>query len=201
MAALILGLLVASAKSSYDAQSIELTEMSAKIVLLDRVLAHYGPETKETRDLIRVAATRILDQGWPKDRASSVQLDPRAAGADVVYNSLQGLSPTDDRQRGLQAQALSIGMNLAEMRWLMWEQETTSVSMPLLIALTFWLMSLFISFGIFAPSNATVVAGFFVSALSVSVAILLILEMYTPYVGIIHISSAPLRAAIAQLGT
>ena len=53
MSALVLGLLVASAKGSYDAQSAELTQMSANIALLDRVLAHYGPETKETRDLVR----------------------------------------------------------------------------------------------------------------------------------------------------
>src|SRR5258706_2839022 len=53
MAALVLGLLVASAKGSYDAQSSELTQMSANIVLLDRILAHYGPEAKQTRDMLR----------------------------------------------------------------------------------------------------------------------------------------------------
>ena len=52
MAALVLGLLVTSAKSYYDAQSAELTQMSAKVILLDRLLAHYGQETKEVRDLL-----------------------------------------------------------------------------------------------------------------------------------------------------
>jgi len=200
MAALVLGLLVASAKSSYDSQNSELTEMSAKIVLLDRVLAHYGPETKEARGLLRISTTRILDQGWSKDRNGESQLDPRSAGADILYDAIQQLSPKDDRQRSLQAQGLSIGMSLAETRWLMWEQGTTSISLPLLIALIFWLTALFISFGLFAPPNATVVASFFISALSVSAAILLIVEMYTPYAGIIRISSAPLRSALAQLG-
>jgi hypothetical protein len=60
MAALVLGLLVASAKGFYDTQSSDLTEMSAKVVLLDRVLAHYGPETKEVRDLLHSAAARTL---------------------------------------------------------------------------------------------------------------------------------------------
>jgi hypothetical protein len=200
MAALVLGLLVASAKGSYDAQNNELTEMSAKIVLLDRVLAHYGPEAKEARDLVRASTTRILDQGWSKDRSSASQLDPRSAGGDSLYNIIQGLSPKDDRQRTLQAQALSIGASLAETRWLMYAQGTTSISMPLLIAMVFWLTALFVSFGLFAPPNATVVASFFIAGLSVSVAILLIVEMYTPYAGIIKISSAPLRAALAQLG-
>jgi hypothetical protein len=52
MAALVLGLLVASAKSSFDDQSAELTGLSANVVVLDRVLAHYGPETKDARELL-----------------------------------------------------------------------------------------------------------------------------------------------------
>lgn len=201
MAALVLGLLVASAKSAYDAQSSELTEMSANIVMLDRTLAHYGPETKATRDLIRASTIHILDKGWSKNRKDASQLDPRSAGGDAVYESIQSLSPKDDRERALQAAALSMAMGLGETRWLMFEQGTASVSTPLLIVLVFWLTALFISFGLFAPSNATVVASFVISALSVSGAILLIVEMFAPYAGIIQISSAPLRTALAQLGS
>jgi membrane-bound ClpP family serine protease len=62
-----------------------------------------------------------------------------------------------------------------------------------------WLTVIFISFGLFAPFNATVVSSLFVSALSVAGAIFLILEMYTPYTGVIQISSAPLRAALVHL--
>jgi hypothetical protein len=196
MAALVLGLLVASAKGSYDTQSAELTKMSANIALLDRVLALYGPETKETRALLRGAVARVLDQMW-----SSASLSvPTAAGGEILYEKIQGLSPKNDTQRSLQGQALSMAMDLGKTRWLMYEQTTTPVSMPLLVVLVLWLAVIFVSFGIFAPFNATVVASLFVSALSVSGAIFLILEMYTPYTGVIAISSAPLRAALAQLG-
>jgi hypothetical protein len=198
MAALVLGLLVASAKGSYDAQSAELTQLSANIALLDRVLAHYGPETKETRDLLRGFVARILDQMWSKDGASSAA--PSAAGGEILYEKMQGLSPKNDTQRSLQGQALSMAMDLGKTRWLMYEQATTSISMPLLVVLVLWLTVIFISFGLFAPYNATVVASLFVSALSVSGAIFLILEMYEPYSGLIQISSAPLRAALAHLG-
>jgi hypothetical protein len=85
-------------------------------------------------------------------------------------------------------------------RWLMYEQGVTSISMPLLTVLTFWITALFISFDLFAPLNGTTVASLFVSALSISGAIFLILEMYTPYGGLIEVSSAPLRAALAQFG-
>ena len=200
MAALVLGLLVASAKGSFDTQSAELTEMSAKVILLDRFLAHYGPETKETRDLLRGAVTRILDRTWSKDRTSPSQLESPSGGNEAIYDKIQGLSPKDDTQRSLQAQALSIAIGLGQTRWLMYEQSVTSVSLPLLVVLVFWLTIIFISFGLFAPPNATVVASLFVSALSVSGAIFLILEMYTPYAGLIQIPSAPLRAALAHLG-
>jgi hypothetical protein len=200
MAALVLGLLVASAKGSYDAQSAELTQVSANIALLDRGLALYGPETKEARDLLRGVVVRFLDQIWSKDGTGSSPVAPTSAGGEGLYEKIQGLSPKNDTQRSLQGQALSITVDIGKTRWLMYAQEATSVSMPLLVVLVLWLTVIFISFGLFAPSNGTVIASLFVSALSVSGAIFLILEMYGPYAGLIQISSAPLRAALAQLG-
>jgi len=200
MAALVLGLLVASAKGSYDAQSAELTQLSANIALLDRVLANYGPETKEIRDLVRGAVVRILDQMWSKDATRASPSAPTSSGGEILYDKIQKLSPKNDAQRALQSQALNIAMDAGKTRWLMYAQEATSVSMPLLVVLVLWLTVIFISFGLFAPFNATVVASLFISALSVSGAIFLILEMYEPYAGLVEISSAPLRAALAHLG-
>jgi len=108
MSALVLGLLVASAKSSYDAQSSALTEMSSKVVLLDRVLAHYGPETKEARNLLRGTIADSLDRRWPKDRAGSSQVEAPSGSGEILIDKVQDLSPQDDRQRALQAQAVSI---------------------------------------------------------------------------------------------
>jgi hypothetical protein len=200
MAALVLELLVASAKGSYDAQSAELTQMSANIALLDRALALYGTETKEQRAILRGAATRFLDQIWPKDGASASPMAPTAAGGQILYEKIQGLSPKTDTQRSLQSQSMGIAVDIGKTRYLMFAQQATSVSFPLLVVLVLWLTVIFISFGLFAPLNGTVVSSLFVSALSVSGAIFLILEMYTPYTGVIQLSNAPLRAALAQLG-
>jgi hypothetical protein len=200
IAALVLGLLIASAKGSYDVQSADLTGMSANIVILDRVLAHYGPETKEARDLLRGSVARMLDVMWSKNAANRGQLDPSTAGAEILFDKIQGLSPKDDAQRLLQTEALSIALSLAHTRWLMYEQGTTSISATVLIVMVFWLSALFTSFGLFAPRNTVVVASIFISALSVSTAIFIILEMYTPYAGLIQISSVPLRSALAHLG-
>jgi hypothetical protein len=198
MAALVLGLLVASAKGNYDAQSVELTQSAANIALLDRVLAMYGAETKETRAILRAAVARGLDQLFSRNDGRPAV--PTRAGGEILYEKIQGLKPTDDAQRSLQSQALSLAMDIGKTRWLMYEQATGSVSLPLLVILVLWLTLIFVSFGLFAPSNATVITTLFVAALSVSAAIFLILEMYTPYAGFVRISDAPLRAALANLG-
>jgi hypothetical protein len=195
MAALVLGLLVASAKNFYDAQSSELTQMSANVVVLDRLLAQYGPETKEARDLMRAAVARTLDLLWHQD-----QVDPAAAGGGILYEKIQALSPKNDAQRTLQAQALSMAFTLANERWLMIEEQTNSISLPLLAMLVFWLVIVFAGFGLFSPTNMTVVATLFLCAVAVSGAIFLIVEMYTPFKGLMQLSSAPLRNALGHLG-
>jgi hypothetical protein len=197
--ALVLGLMVASAKGSYDTQKSELVQMSAGIVVLDRILAHYGPETKEVRELLRAATTRALAQIWPEDR-SRPSPAPRSAGDEILYDKLEELTPKDDSHRSLQARALNVAMELTRARWLMFEQSGSAISRPFLVVVVFWLTVMFVSFGLFAPSNTTVIATLFICALSVSGAIFLILEMDTPFAGLIQISSAPLRVALAQLG-
>jgi hypothetical protein len=200
LTALALGLLISSAKGFYDSQVTELTHLSADSVLLDRVLAHYGSETQESRDLLRGAVVDALDQIWSKSRSAPSLSIPRTNHSEILYDKIQQLSPKDDGQRQLKSQALSMVKGLGQIHWLMYEQKSYSPSPPMLVILVFWLMALFLSFGLFAPTNATVVTSLFVSALSVSSAILLVLEMYTPYAGLIHVSTTPLRTALANLG-
>jgi hypothetical protein len=190
-----LGLLVASAKGNYDSQGAALTQLAANVVMLDRMLAHYGPETKEVRDSLRLAVNSFIDSVWSKTGSGLVP-----GGNEIVYEKIQGLSPKDDRQRALQAQALSIAMSSAQTRWLMYEQGVASVSMPLLVVLVLWLSLILGSFGLFAPANGTVITSMCICALAVSAAIFLILEMYSPFSGMIQLSSAPLQAALAHLG-
>lgn len=200
MAALVLGLLIASAKSSLDTQNAGLMDSSAKVVLLDRVLAHYGPEAKETREVLRDSVVRALNQMSPNTGVNSLRQGEQSTSSEVLLDKILDLSPKDESQRLLKDQALNIVWGLGQVRWLQYAQQANSVSMPLLVTLVFWLTTIFVSFGLYAPRNPTVVACMFVSAASVSGAILMILEMYTPYAGLIPLSSAPLRAALTQLG-
>ena len=200
MSALVLGLLVASAKGAYEAQRAEVTQMAANLAMLDRVLANYGPETKEARAMLRETVVQDLDQFWSNENAGASRLTPSSAGGPALYEKIGGLMPQNEAQRSLHGQAVRIALDIAKTRWLMYEQSTSSVSLPLLVMLVCWLTVVFISFGLFAPFNATVVSSLFVAALSVSAAVFLIFEMYAPYSGVIQVSSAPLRAALAHLG-
>ena len=200
MAALVLSLLIASAKGSYDTQRNEVTQLAANVVLLDRVLAHYGPESKDSRDLLRRYVSYVLQQMWTTTGSPSTELNLAGAGAEAVYESIQGLSPQNDAQRALRADARQIVIDLGRTRSLLVAQSGSTIPLPFLVILTFWVTVLFASFGLFAPRNVTVVATLFVCALSVAGAIYLILELDQPFQGFIHISSAPLRAALAHLG-
>jgi len=200
MAAMVLGLLVASAKGSYDAQSAELIQMSANVMVLDRVLARYGPEANGIRESLRKAVLAFRDQTWSKSRRGASHFEPTSASTEFLYDQVQSLTPKDELQRTLQTQASSMAMSIKQTRSLMYEQATTSVSAPLLAVLVFWFTMIFIGWGLLAPPNRTLLVTMFVSALSVCGAIFLILEMYSPYRGWIQVSQAPLRAALAQLG-
>jgi hypothetical protein len=200
MSALVLALLTNSAKSSYDAQRNEVTQLSANIILLDRVLAHYGPETKEARALVKLSAAGMIDRIWPENRSGSAEVAPNTAVAEGFFDKIQELSPQNEVQRSLQTQAMKTTIDIGQARLLLLEQGGRSIPMPFLALLVFWVTIIFLSFGLFAPPNATVIVTLFLCALSVSGAIFLIMELDRPFGGLIQISAAPLRDAIVHLG-
>ncbi|MBV8056246.1 MAG: DUF4239 domain-containing protein [Deltaproteobacteria bacterium] len=198
MAALLLGLLVASAKSSFDTRSSEVTQMAANVILLDRALAHYGPETGELRGMLGSSFAQIIDQVWSKDDTENML--PAQGSGNILYDKIQELVPHSDAQRALQSQAESILVNFGQTRLLIFAQSGTSISTPFLVVVVFWLSMLFVSFGLFAPRNVTAIVTLLVAAISVAAALYLILELDHPFSGLIQISSDPLRNALSLLG-
>jgi hypothetical protein len=199
MAALVLSLLISSAKGTYDTRGNQLLQVSADIILLDRILARYGSDTKDTRAVLHSSVAAAIERFWPADRARPDNADPRASPVEALYDKIQGLSPQNDAQRSLQSQASTMALDLGRTRVLLFERLGSSIPVPFLVVLVFWLAIIFASFGLFAPRNATVVATFFVCALSVSGAIFLILELDRSFEGFIQVSSGPLREALAQI--
>jgi Protein of unknown function (DUF4239) len=200
MTALLLGLLVATAKGSYDTQRNEVILIAGRVAFLDRALALYGPEASATRQILRRAVESAIPRMWPDKESQAGQMDPTVPEGKDLYASIQNLAPQDDVQRSLKARALETAIELSKTRMLLAAREEPSVVTPLLVAVIVWLGLIFLSFGLFAPSNKIVIITMLVVALSVSSAILLILELDRPFDGLIQISSAPMRNLLGHLG-
>jgi membrane-bound ClpP family serine protease len=202
MAALVLGLLTSSAKSTYDAQDAEIKQVAANVIVLDRIVARYGPETVPVRALIRATLERRLEATWPRDGSvpKSLDVDDPSPAVDSVEDRLRALAPQTDEQRDRKARAIEVAGSVQGTRWLLLGQARSEIQMPLLVVLVFWLAALFVSFGLFAPRNATVLVVLLVAAMSVAGSIFLIIELNAPFTGVLKISDAPLRYALGQLG-
>jgi hypothetical protein len=192
MTALVLGLLVSSAKDAYDTKRSEVIQMAAKIAFLDRALALYGPEAAEARSELRTAVAAAVQGIWPTDRSRPGQLASNEQAGDAVYVEIQSLSPHDDAQRALKTQIANLVVDLGQLRALLIAQSIPSISMPMLIILVSWLVVIFFGFSLIAPPNATTMLALAASAFSVACAIFLILELDQPFGGLIHIPSKPL---------
>jgi len=202
LAALVLGLMVASAKSSFDARADEIRESGARIIMLDRSLRQYGPETAEARQLLRQLIQGRIQRKWgtPNDQLQEGAAGSQTAEIEAVRQHLFALAPTNDAQKWLQARALSIAADLEQSRWLLIEHGRSTIPRPFLIVLVFWLVVIFADLGLFAPPNSAAYTIIFVCALSVATAIFLILEMDQPYEGILKISDEPLVSALSEIG-
>jgi hypothetical protein len=201
MAAHVLGLLVASARGNFDAQSNELTTMAAKLVLLDHGLVLYGPDAQASRDLLRYVVLSMIEQLWPNEQQPPRKpSDAEETAPRELYEAIQKLSPQNEIQP-VKSQAVGILTDIVEQRWLIVEQKGRSVSRPLLVILVFSLSINFLSFGLFAPRNATVLATLCLCAMAAAGAIFLTLEFYHPFGGLIQIPSAILRNALTQMGS
>lgn len=195
MAALVLGLLISSAKSSFDTVNSELVHNAAGVVRLDRVLAQYGPETQELRGLLKQSYGTWIQTLASRDPAQVASLSSihELRRVEGLQHKLKELSPRNAEQRELQANAIQIANEVLALRGLALLQAVSSLPTPLLVALVMWLSIIFGAFGLLTPVNGTVIAALFLGALSTSVAIFLILEMTAPLIGLLQ-SHLPLCA-------
>lgn len=200
LAALILGLLIASAKGGYDLKDHEYRAAMANLVLLDRVLRQYGPEADEARTILKNSVVALANRQGRTINVKTVWTDLSASSnIEKIQNILRGLTPASDGEKWLQGRALELTGDIAQSRWLLVEQSGSALQTPFLIILIFWLVVIFVSFGMFAPRNATVIVAFMLCSLSVASAVFLLMELDQPFGGLIHISEAPLREAVELL--
>jgi hypothetical protein len=202
LAALVLGLLIASTKTNFDTRSKEIEEFSANLTLLDRELMHLGQQQKDVRALLRDFTSRKIAQTWRTDA------DPPALADDTqtvqmlddVEDRLRALTPQVEIERAARSSALQLAGALKRTSRLLVVQESGQTPRLFLVVVIFWLSMLFISYTIFAPLNATIIATIFAGAFSVSIALNLIFDMDRPFTGFIKVSSVPMQRALERMG-
>jgi hypothetical protein len=205
LASLVLGLLIATAKTTYDATDRSIRTYAAELALLNEVMRDYGAQAKGPRDVLREYVETVLRDGWPTDGARDPARGPTFADDESrqllehVREAIRALKPVDDGQKTLQTEASDINLNLLRQRWQLIDQQGSSVQRIVLVILVSWVTVIFASFGINAPRNATVLAAFLVGAVAIGGAMFLILEMDRPLDGIMRVSSWPVRNVLGQM--
>jgi hypothetical protein len=201
LAALVLGLLIASAKVSFDRLNDEFTQTAATVVMIDRTLADYGPQAKEARDLQRRIYASAVDLFYSQRDAGTATVDApdSLARLEQFQQKLRELAPQNDMQRLIQSEALARSHDLAQTRWMLIRPGQGAIPVPFLAVLVFWLGILFAGFGLVSTNNRTAMATLFVCALSISGAIFLIEDIAHPLEGLMQISLEPARIALSHL--
>jgi hypothetical protein len=200
--ALLLGLLITSAKSTYETQRNEVRQIASRLVLMDNQLKRYGPEANAAREIQRRAMGPLIDRIWGQHALSSepgAPYQPSVEG-DMVYEAIEGLNPQNDVQRNLKFRALSTAGGITEARVRLFEDSEAAMPNVLIVVVILWLTLLFASFTLFSPINPTGAVVLAVIAVSAAAAIFLIMELNQPFSGLLRLSPAPLRDALGSLG-
>jgi len=202
MSALVLGLLIATAKSSYDAQQTAVEQIAADIVQFDQRLAHFGPETREIRSRYRNDVLRVHALVWSPERNHTAALDPRISAREFegIIRDTQDLVPKTEAQHSDQAKALEIASTLSHARLLLFVAMDSRIPRPFLIVLVLWITMLFLGFGLFARFNLTVMVSLLIGAVSIATAIFLVLELNHPFSSLLRISDEPIEYALSSIG-
>ena len=201
MAAVLLGLLISSTRSSYEEKRGQVIRMTADLIELDILMKDYGPEAEHVRLAMRDAVPPMIDSIW-RPNAGSFRRDANAvpdAGTEAILSAIEQLSPQSDGQRARRERALQVSVDLAQIQLILFAQPANAIATPFITVLVLWLAFLFASFSISALPNPLIVVVLAFSALAAASAIFLILDLDSPFAGLLQIPSAPLRNALPSL--
>ncbi|MFM0738440.1 hypothetical protein PQQ51_14450 [Paraburkholderia xenovorans] len=214
-AALVLGLMTASAKASFDTASNDLRTYAADLIEFDTTLQEYGRDTDAARQLLRTYTAAAIASTWPREAAPPGDY-PKDLGTPDNSNSMENarlgdmltevgrqlrqLHAHDPLQQRALDDALTQYRRAVDARWKIIEEAHSSISQPFFKTLTFWLCVIFLSFGLIAPRNALALVTITLGAVSIASAIYVIVDLDTPFTGPIVISSMPMRDALDHFG-
>ena len=201
LAALVIGLMIASAKNSYDTQNTNIRQLGTNVVLVDQMLTKYGPEANKARTLLREtvpsAAARIWHESITgKDGESTFVL---SGTGERFYDAVESLKPVSDEQISLKARIIQITTEMGRTRLLVFTQNDNAIPVPFFIVLVFWLVVIFASFSLLAEPNLIVIGSILLFAISVSSALFLIVDLSLPFEGLMQITNHHLRMVLPKI--
>jgi hypothetical protein len=199
LSALVIGLMISTASSSFSTRSREVTAISVDIIRMDRMMRRYGPEADDARAKLRIYAMAKTQELFPTAGEPPQTDEATARMLEATQDAILSLDPTDERHRWLRSQVLTVSSDLSQARWLLVQQAGSGIPLAFLILLIFWLTIVFASVGMFAPLNGTVIAALCLCSMAVSGGIMMILELDAPFTGLVHLSAEPMHHALAQV--
>jgi hypothetical protein len=199
IAALVLGLLIASAKSSHDMQKAQVRQMTANIILLDSLLAQFRQEARLPRELLRRVVVNLVDRGWHHSRMRVAVPFEASGDAKALDAQIHQLCPQTAAQHSLHDRMTTTTTEMWRTRLLLFTEKDDALPIPFLVVLVFWLTIIFVSFALFAAPSPVVIGALLIFALSATGAIYLILELSQPFGGLMQIRSDQLRNALLAL--
>jgi hypothetical protein len=213
-AALVLGLLTSSVKTSFDKVGDDLRGLAIQVIQLDRSLREWGTEAQPTRELLRAYIAAAIATTWtrePKPPGDYYPTEaPTRSGSELespvtddllarIELAIRQLEAHDPMHRRLLTTCISQFERLMHTRWQILEETGSAISTPFYVVLVFWLGIVFGSFGLNAPRNGLSYTIILLGAISIASAMFVILELDTPFEGYFAVSSQPMRDALAYL--
>ena len=214
-AALVLGLLITSAKASFDAIDSDMRGYASDLIELRRMLNEYGPDTKPVQLALRSYTAAAIASTWTEERPPPGDYYPKTVqramtDADIESSALGGmladielrlreLVPADAMHQRLLGDCLNQFERLLDQRWKLIEEAHSSIKLPFYLVLMFWLVIVFGSLGLSAPRNGLSYTIILLGALAIASAVFVILDLDTPFTGSLVVSSQPMRDALAHL--
>jgi hypothetical protein len=199
MTSLVLGLMINSARNTFESIDHNIHAFATELILMDRTLRQYGPGTDDIRELLVAYVERGVRDVTPKGETPTVANRLSELLLNEIGNRLTALTAQDTEHTALLQEARQHLQKVIEMRWVLIEQSEGAIPAPLIVMLVAWLVLIFGSFGFRAPCNAIVVGSFVLSAALIAASLYLIMDMDIPFSGPIQISRAPLERALAEL--
>jgi hypothetical protein len=200
LAALVIGLMIASAKNTYDTQNTNIRQLGTNAVLVDQMLAKYGPEAAPTRTLLRETIPAATARIWQENIAGKIGSTFVVTGTgERFYDAIEGLKPANAEQASLKARIIEITTEIGRTRLLVFTQNDNAIPVPFFVVLVFWLAVIFASFSLFAEPGPIVIASTLAFALSVSSALFLIVDLSHPFDGLMQISNHHLQVVLPKV--